>query len=54
MHFANTWSNENGKETVTFTEEALRKICSFYWAHNVAELKSVIENTIANTEGNSH
>ena len=28
------------------------KISSFYWAHNVAELKSVIENTVANvTDG---
>lgn len=52
QHFANTWTNANGRETVTFTEDANKKICSFYWAHNVAELKSVIENTIANTQGN--
>lgn len=52
QHFANAWTTANGKETVSFTEDANKKICSFYWAHNVAELKSVIENTIANTESN--
>lgn len=53
QHFANTWTTANAKEAVTFTEEAKKKIGSFYWAHNVAELKSVIENTISNTAGTS-
>ncbi len=50
QHFANNWTTANEKATISFSEEAKKKICSFYWAHNVAELKSVIENTIANTE----
>ncbi|MBT4790039.1 MAG: hypothetical protein HON90_00585, partial [Halobacteriovoraceae bacterium] len=44
---------EHKKEAVTFTEEAMTKIASFYWAHNVAELKSVIESTIANSTTNT-
>ena len=48
-HFATTYCTEQAREAVQFTEEAKRKISSFYWAHNVAELKSVIESTIANT-----
>lgn len=35
-----------------FTEEALTKLSGFYWTHNIAELKSVIENAVQNsTEG---
>ncbi|MCT4642070.1 MAG: sigma 54-interacting transcriptional regulator [Bacteriovoracaceae bacterium] len=52
-HFVNTWASENGKEIPVFTEEAKMKISSFYWAHNVNELKAVMENTVANLEGNS-
>lgn len=48
MYFANSYSAANNKDTVEFTEDAKRKISSFYWAHNVAELKSVIESTVAN------
>lgn len=51
QHFANNWTAANSRESVTFSEDASKKICSFYWAHNVAELKSVIENSIANAEG---
>lgn len=53
QYFANNWAAANGKDAVNFSEDANKKICSFYWAHNVAELKSVIENTIANTEGST-
>lgn len=48
-YFANEYTTANSRETVTFTEEAKKKIASFYWAHNVAELKSVIESTIENS-----
>lgn len=49
QYFANNWTTANNRAAVSFSEEAKKKICSFYWAHNVAELKSVIENTIENT-----
>lgn len=52
QHFANNWTAANSRENVSFSEDASKKICSFYWAHNVAELKTVIENSIANAEGN--
>ncbi len=50
-HFATEWAAANNKETATFSEEARNKISTFYWAHNVAELKTVIENTVENLEG---
>lgn len=49
-YFAGNFAVENNKASVTFTEEAKKKIGSFYWAHNVAELRSVIESTVANSE----
>lgn len=51
-HFATNYTTEHSLESVMFTEEAKKKIGSFYWAHNIAELKSVIESTIENS-GNS-
>jgi two-component system response regulator FlrC len=51
-HFAAEYTKANNMTEVKFTEDANRKISSFYWAHNVAELKSVIESTVANaTDG---
>lgn len=47
-HFANEYTAANQMSEVSFTDEAKAKIGSFYWAHNVAELKSVIESTVAN------
>lgn len=49
-HFAGNYAQENNKDAITFTDEARDKIASFYWAHNVTELKSVIESTIENNE----
>jgi two-component system response regulator FlrC len=51
-HFASNWASLNSREAVTFSDEARNKISTFYWAHNVAELKTVIENTVANLQGN--
>jgi len=48
-YFASSYTSTHSKEAVHFTEEAKKKIGSFYWAHNVAELKSVIESTIENS-----
>lgn len=50
-HFVTSWANENNATAADFTDEVKAKIASFYWAHNVAELKAVIENTMANVEG---
>ena len=49
-HFASEYAKENDKGAVEFSDEAKKKIGSFYWAHNVAELKSVIESTVENSE----
>ncbi|MFG1515915.1 helix-turn-helix domain-containing protein, partial [Halobacteriovorax sp. ZH3_bin.1] len=41
-----------GGAEVSVQEEAMNKILSHYWTHNVKELKAVIENALANFEGN--
>lgn len=51
--FATDYATTNNREGVEFTDEARKKIASFYWAHNIAELKSVIESTLANSEGST-
>lgn len=48
-HFASEYASANNISSYEFTEEATNKISSFYWAHNIAELKSVIESTLANS-----
>ncbi len=53
IYFANEYAKENEKGNVEFSDEAKKKIASFYWAHNVAELKSVIESTVENSENGS-
>lgn len=49
-HFAQAWASENNTAAAAFTEEALAKISNFYWAHNVAELKNVIEGSMSNAQ----
>lgn len=50
-HFVKEFAEKNNRDSMTFTDEAKKKIASFYWAHNVAELKSVIESTVENSDG---
>ena len=50
-HFAKNYAGSHDMAQVEFTQEARNKIASFYWAHNIAELKSVIESTVANADG---
>lgn len=49
-HFANSYASANNVSAATFTEEAVNKISNFYWAHNIAELKSVIEGSMSNAQ----
>ena len=49
-HFVSEWANANNSSTASFTEEAVNKISNFYWAHNVAELKNVIEGSMSNVQ----
>lgn len=48
-HFATEYVEE---ENVSIDTNAMDKILSHYWTHNVAELKSVIENSLKNSETN--
>lgn len=49
-HFVAQWAAENNASAATFTEDALNKISNFYWAHNVAELRNVIEGSMSNVQ----
>lgn len=49
-NFSNTWADENNVNRTNFSQEALEKISSFYWAHNVTELKNVIEASMTNVQ----
>lgn len=40
--------SSNNLETNQFSPEAREKIVSYYWTHNVAELKAVLESAIQN------
>ena len=47
-HFASQANNGNDVE---ITEEAMNKILSHYWIHNIEELKEVMESSISTVEG---
>lgn len=49
-HFVNELTEEG--EEVTLDQAAMDKILTHYWTHNVHELKTVLENSIANSETN--
>lgn len=49
-HFAAAWASQNNTDAPAFTNEAVDKISNFYWAHNVAELRNVIEGSMSNAQ----
>ncbi len=49
-YLAKYFLNKETNGESDFTPEALDKVVTFYWTHNVAELRSVIENAIPNTK----
>ena len=50
-HIARRLLAESGENTVNLEEAAMDKILKHYWTHNVHELKTVIENSVQNCEG---
>ncbi len=50
-HIARSLLAESGENTVNLEEAAMDKILKHYWTHNVHELKTVIENSIQNCDG---
>ena len=45
-------STESNRNSLTLSEESLKKLMSHYWTHNISELENVLLNTIENTESN--
>lgn len=51
-YYLTKYCEEQELGSLSFSSEALEKITTYYWAHNIAELKSVIESAVQNaTEG---
>lgn len=50
-HIARRLLASMGENTVNLEEAAMDKILKHYWTHNVHELKTVIENSIQNCDG---
>ena len=50
-HFMESIKNENEeKMNMSITSEAMNKIISHYWTHNISELKSVLEASVENMQ----
>lgn len=51
--YASKVATEKNLNEMRFSEEALTKITNYYWTHNVAELKAVVESAAESvTDGN--
>ena len=50
--FARHFVNEFAGEEMEISTQAMDRILGHYWSQNVDELRSVIENSVSNTEGN--
>lgn len=46
----NQYAKEKNLDTPEITQDALDKIMSYYWTHNMIELMSVIENSLNNCQ----
>ncbi len=53
QHFINKFCSEKNESSYQMTEEAQNKIMTYYWTHNIAELKSVIESSVENAQNNT-
>jgi two-component system response regulator FlrC len=48
-HFVNEFCAAKNLSLCSIDDEAMNKITSYYWSHNIAELKSVIETAVENS-----
>ena len=51
-HFVKQFSEESGKPTPRFSDEALQVLRSYHWPGNVRELENVIQRLVIMTDGN--
>lgn len=49
---AQSFANSFTGQEVNISDEAIEKLASHYWTHNIGELKAVIENSIGEEGGN--
>lgn len=52
-HFVRTFSHKNGKEAISLTDAALRKLGSAYWKGNVRQLQNIIERAVILRSGST-
>ena len=51
-HFVKQFSEESGKATPRFSDEALQVLRNYHWPGNVRELENVIQRLVIMTDGN--
>jgi two-component system response regulator HydG len=51
-HFVKQFSEESGKPTPRFSDEALQVLRNYHWPGNVRELENVIQRLVIMTDGN--
>ena len=51
-HFVKQFSEESGKPTPRFSDEALQVLRNYHWPGNVRELENVIQRLVVMTDGN--
>lgn len=45
-HFMDVYARENGKNTITISEDAMSALCSYSWPGNIRELRNCIERMV--------
>lgn len=51
LHFMHKYVAINGKKSLSFTQDALRKLMSFTWPGNVRELENMVERLVVLSRG---
>ena len=51
QHFLKKLSAESGRETLTVSQEAMRRLMAYHWPGNVRQLENVVERALAFSHG---
>jgi transcriptional regulator with PAS, ATPase and Fis domain len=54
QHFMQRLTAESGRDPMTVSQEAMRRLMAFRWPGNVRQLENVVERAIAFSQGRSH
>ena len=54
QHFLQRVAAENGRGTITVSQDAMRRLMAYRWPGNVRQLENVVERALAFSQGRSH